>query len=140
MLKKFYVSSRFANVERVRKVSTKLIKIGCIQTYDWTKIESVTSIKQLEKIGNEEFQGIQKANFLVLLTPAGKSSYIEMGIALASNVRVYVHSFDDTLLSLEETSSFYQLANVRVVVGDLDFLVDYIVQDQRNSSTFETEG
>lgn len=129
-VKQFYVSSRLSNSGNVRQVATELIKRSFVQTYDWTMNSNITSIKELEKIGVEEFNGIQAANFLVLLTPAGKSSYIEMGIALASNVRVYVHSFDKDILSLEETSSFYQLPKVKVVVGDLNQLIEYIVNDQ----------
>lgn len=125
----FYVSSRLSNSDNVRLVATELINRSFVQTYDWTKNSNITTMEQLEKIGLEEFDGIQAADFLVLLTPAGKSSYIEMGIALASKT-VYVHSFDNKILLLEETSSFYQLPNVKVVVGDLRQLTDFIVNDQ----------
>lgn len=131
MMAHFYLSSRFSNTTNVKKVATDLLNLNFSQTYDWTTISQVTSMEQLKTIGKEELKGIQAADFLVLLTPAGKSSHVEMGIALASNLRVYVHSFDSNILSMEETSVFYHLPNVTIVVGDLKDLIDYIVVDQR---------
>ncbi|MBA2176216.1 group-specific protein [Halobacillus locisalis] len=125
-MKKFYVASSFKNIERVRYVSGELIKKGFIQTYDWTENERASSFEKLKQIGTKEKVAVEKADFVIILLPAGKGSHIEMGMALAGGKRIFLHSPNNEFNQFETTSTFYHLPEVIKSNGDISDLL-YLV-------------
>ncbi|MFC4560189.1 group-specific protein [Virgibacillus kekensis] len=128
-MKKFYVASSFSNVEKVREVSKRLINKGFIHTYDWTKNEKASSIEELKKIGQLEKNAVMDADFVIVLLPAGKSSHIELGIALGQGKTIFLNSPSVDIRDFETTSTFYQLPEVIKCNGTIDELVDMLTNE-----------
>ena len=61
---------------------SRLKEIGYEQTYDWTQNNRASSLEALQKIGLLEKKAVIEADFLIVLTPAGKGSHIELGMAI----------------------------------------------------------
>ena len=69
------------------------------------------------------------ADFIVVLLPAGKGSHIEFGIALGQNKKIYLYSPDVEVKNFATTSTFYFLPEVEIVIGELDELLENILQE-----------
>ncbi|MFB7140181.1 nucleoside 2-deoxyribosyltransferase [Gottfriedia sp. NPDC056225] len=123
---KFYIASSLKNIELVRYVSKILIEKGFINTYDWTTNENVATLEELKVIGQEEKEAVIKADFVVVLFPAGKGSHIELGIALGSGKKVYLYSPNKEVDNFETTSTFYHLPEVEKYFGTIEDLVESI--------------
>lgn len=123
---KFYVASSFKNIKSVRYVSEKLKSKGHIHTYDWTKIERVSTIEDLKDVGQKEKSAVIEADILVVLLPAGKGSHIELGMALAHGKKVYLYSPNEEVNNFETTSTFYHLPEVEIFIGSLDELIELV--------------
>ncbi|KAB8138086.1 group-specific protein [Gracilibacillus oryzae] len=120
---KFYIASGFKNIENVRHVSDKLKDAGFIQTYDWTQNQRATTIEDLKEIGTLEKNAVMEADFFIILLPAGKSSHIELGMALGLGKRIYLYSENAEYNHFETTSTFYHLPEVNRYNGSIDGLV-----------------
>ncbi|MGG2028019.1 nucleoside 2-deoxyribosyltransferase [Gottfriedia sp. S16(2024)] len=120
---KFYLASSLKNIEMVRYVSKILIEKGFINTYDWTTNENVTTLEELKVIGQKEKEAVIKADFVVVLFPAGKGSHIELGIALGSGKKVYLYSPNKEVDNFETTSTFYHLPEIEKCFGTIEDLV-----------------
>ncbi len=120
---KFYLASSLKNIELVRYVSKVLIEKGFINTYDWTTNENVATLEELKIIGQEEKEAVIKADFVVVLFPAGKGSHIELGIALGSGKKVYLYSPNKEVDNFETTSTFYHLPEIEKCFGTIEDLV-----------------
>ncbi|PEL11970.1 nucleoside 2-deoxyribosyltransferase [Bacillus sp. AFS017336] len=120
---KFYLASSLKNIELVRYVSKILIEKGFINTYDWTTNENVATLEELKVIGQEEKEAVMKADFVVVLFPAGKGSHIELGIALGSGKKVYLYSPNKEVDNFETTSTFYHLPEIEKCFGTIEDLV-----------------
>ena len=79
---KFYVTSGFANKDKVRCVSERLKSKGFTHTYDWTKNKRASTVEALCEIGQQEKNAVLDVDFFIVLLPAGKGSHMEFGIAL----------------------------------------------------------
>lgn len=123
---KFYVASSFINKEQVRYVNQKLIDVGFIHTYDWTKNNRASSLSELENIGVKEKNAVKDSDFVVILLPGGKGSHIELGLALAGDKKVFLYSPNDEINNVSLTSTFYHLPEVEKVIGTLDDLIGLI--------------
>ncbi|TDL60089.1 group-specific protein [Rhodococcus qingshengii] len=123
---KFYIASSFKNIEKVRYVSKKLKDKGFIHTYDWTVNENVTTFEELKAIGQKEKNAVIKADFVVVLLPAGKGSHIELGIAIGNGKKIYLYSPNNEVDNIETTSTFYHLPEIEKCFGTIDELVDII--------------
>ena len=128
-MKKFYVASSFKNLETVRWVSEQLINREYIQTYDWTKNERASNIKDLIEIGQQEKQGVMEADFIIVLLPSGKGSHIELGIALGQGKRIYLYSPNDEVNHFETTTTFYHLSEVKKCSGTVEELIEVVTKD-----------
>lgn len=126
---KFYIASSFSNKNEVRHVSEKLKSKGYTHTYDWTNNEKASSFKDLREIGQQEKNAIINADFIVVLLPAGKGSHIEFGIALGQGKRIYLYSPNEEINNFENTSTFYYLPEVEIVIGSIDDLVEIIISN-----------
>ncbi|MBM0065538.1 group-specific protein [Alkalicoccobacillus gibsonii] len=125
-MKTFYIGSSFRNIEQVHLVAQALIGEGFIHSYDWTRLESIQSVDELATIGEHEKEAIICSDSVIFILPLGKSSHVELGIALASQKPVYLYSQTDELFTLDHTSSFYHLEGIDRFVGTFDAFLDYL--------------
>ncbi|WP_144558401.1 group-specific protein [Shouchella miscanthi] len=120
----FYIASSFRNVEAVRTLATSLQKLGYTQTYDWTQHQRASEAQELKTIGELEKQAVERARFFILLLPAGKGSHVELGLALATNKPIIIHSPPRTTI---DPSTFYYLNGVthsNSELSDLPTIID----------------
>lgn len=120
---KFYIASSFKNIDSVSYVSERLKNNGYIHTYDWTNNKKAPTAKELKEIGEKEKAAVLEADLFVMLLPAGKGSHVELGLAIGNGKKVYVYSPTDEVNSLENTTTFYHLPEVRLFIGTLEELV-----------------
>jgi isopentenyldiphosphate isomerase len=136
---KFYIASKLENFEQVQDLSNLLKSFGWEHTYDWTKHGSVkeSNVETLKRIGQQEFDGVNNADIVIVLTPQGRGTHVELGMAIAMNKIVYICHKDDTYFKCDDnTSAFYWLSNVRHFIGSVEKLAKKL-QSQFNG--FETE-
>jgi len=127
-MKKFYVASSFKNIDTVRYVSNELINKGYIHTYDWTKNQRASTMKELKEIGRLEKNAVVEADFIIVLLPAGKGSHIEFGIALGQGKRIYLYSQNDEVNNFDTTSTFYHVSQVEKCIGTIDDLISTVTK------------
>ena len=130
---KFYIASSFANQEMVKRLSRMLIEQGHEQTYDWTLNSRAENAEALAAIGQLEKAAVLEAEMFFILLPAGKGSHIELGLALATEKKVYLLSEEDTVYDFSATTTFYHLPEVERVIGTLDDLVGIVAQTINNA-------
>lgn len=120
---KFYIASSLINYEQVRDLSRLLKNAGWEHTYDWTlhcPVEE-TDIKLLTSIGEMEFEGIKRSDVVIILTPQGRGTHTEFGMAIALNKKVYLCHHDDTYFKYDNhTSTFYWLSQVTQLIGNTE--------------------
>lgn len=128
---KFYVSSSLKNYEQARCLSRLLKSAGWEQTYDWTLHCPVkqTDIETLKSIGEQEYEGIRQSDVVIILTPQGRGTHTEFGIAIALNKKVYLCHHDDTYFQCDDnTSAFYWLSNVNRLIGTTDYIANELLK------------
>ena len=130
---KFYIASKLGNYEQVQRLARLLTLLGWEHTYDWTLLAG--SIKEidvetLQSIGQKECDGVKNADVVIVLTPQGKGTHVELGMAIAFNKIVYICHEDATyFLCGDSTCAFYWLSNVRHFVGSIEELAGKIQAD-----------
>lgn len=129
---RFYVASKLENHEAVSELAALLRAAGWEQTYDWTTHGSVkeTDEATLREVGHRELRGVLDADVLLMLTPQGRGSHVELGIALAAGKRVYIHHEDGRYFRCDdETSPFYWNDDVVRFAGTLEELARQAIRD-----------
>jgi len=129
---KFYIASKLRNYEQVQRLARLLTLLGWEHTYDWTALCSIKEIdvKTLKSIGQKEFDGVKNADVVIVLTPQGTGTHVELGMAIALNKIVYICHEDDTYFQCgDSTCAFYWLSNVRHFVGSIEELAKKIRAD-----------
>ena len=131
-MKRFYVASSFSNMANVRYLAQALEHHGYINTYDWTQNASARDARPvapaaLRAIGQQEKGAVLSADVVVILLPGGKSTHVELGMAIAQGKRTILHSPDDAINNTETASAFYHLPELEQCSGPLDNLVDLII-------------
>ena len=119
---KFYIASKLENYEQVSYLAGKLKSAGWTHTYDWTIHGSVkeSSIELLKEVGQKELNGVKEADVVIILTPQGRGTHTELGIALALNKQIYLCHSDRTFFCYDDnTSAFYWLPQVNQFVGSV---------------------
>ncbi|MFN4215266.1 MULTISPECIES: nucleoside 2-deoxyribosyltransferase [Exiguobacterium] len=116
----YYIGSGFNNIENVRRLRDLLTAQGHTHTYDWMRNARADSVDVLRDIGEKERDAIKNSDFVVILLPAGKGSHVELGIAIGSGVPVFLHDTTDSMTNVETTSTFYHVAHVVQLSGDLE--------------------
>ena len=117
---KFYIASSFGNYEQVQGLAEILKAAGWTHTYDWTVHDPVkqSDIEMLKEVGRMEYNGVKEADVVIILTPQGRGTHIELGMAIAFNKIVYLCHSDDTYFKCNEnTSTFYWLPQIKQIVG-----------------------
>ena len=125
-----YIASKLENYEQVRCLSEKLKLADWVHTYDWTIHGSVksTNMAALRFIGQKEFDGVKNADIVIILTPQGRGTHTEFGMAIALNKRIYLCHSDDSYFKFDDnTSSFYWLPQVTHLVGNIQDIADRII-------------
>lgn len=121
---RFYIASSFQNQEMVRYVSQKLISKGFTHTYDWTMNQRAVEPESLKAIGEQEKNAVCSSDIFILLLPAGKSSHVELGMALGTGKQVYIYSQEK--LDPATASTFYYVNGVNRITGDIDRFISLV--------------
>ena len=119
---KFYIASKLGNHEQVRNLASLLKLSGWKYTYDWTAHVSYNEIDidTLKSIGQKEYDGVKNADIVIVLSPQGRGTHVEPGMAIALNKVVYICHEDDKYFQCDDnTSTFYWLPNVRHFIGSI---------------------
>lgn len=125
---KFYIGSGFKNCELVNYYSKVLQENGWEHTYNWTKnISNTPTVEDLIKYSKLEQNAIIDADVIIILLPAGRGTHIELGMALALNKKIFLCSASEDEFSIENTVNFYQLPQIKRVVGDADDNIEQII-------------
>ena len=127
---KFYIASKLENHEQVKHLANKLKSAGWTHTYDWTVHGSVkeSDIKTLQEIGYLEYSGVKEADVVIVLTPQGRGTHVELGMAIALGKQIYLCHSDETYFQCDDnTSAFYWLPQVMRVVGSIDDIADILI-------------
>lgn len=130
---KFYIASKLENHVQVRCLAQILENHGWTHTYDWTSEVLVkdTDIETLKRIGEKELNGVKQADVVIILTPQGRGTHTEFGIALALNKIICLCHKDDTYFKCDDnTSSFYWLPKVNHLIGDTDHIASELIKIQ----------
>ena len=120
---KFYIASSLKNCDQVRELSCILKNAGWEHTYDWTLHcqEKETDLAALKAIGEQEYEGVKRADVVIILTPQGRGTHTEFGMAIALNKIVYLCHHDDTYFKCDDnTTTFYWLSQVKQIVGNTE--------------------
>ncbi|WP_026831388.1 hypothetical protein [Exiguobacterium antarcticum] len=113
----FYTPSSFRNIKDVQFINDQLIKRGHCLTYDWTQSERVDTPAVLQRIGQLELNAVQSSDCLILVLPAGKGSHVELGIALANQIPIFLCMTDETCWIGPEASTFYHIDGIMKCIG-----------------------
>ena len=128
----FYISSRLSNVDQVRHVASLLKRNGWTQTCDWTDFDfsAEDSSDTLQMIGERDYDGIQAADIVIVLTPQGRGTHIELGMAIALGKKVYIYHRDDFYFKCNDTTcAFYWLPQVKQVTGEIDSVITAVLRE-----------
>ena len=132
---KFYIASRLGNYQQVQLLAEKLKTAGWIHTYDWTdewmkhKPTDLANEQDLAAIAKQEFEGVAQADVVIILTPQGRGTHIELGMALALNKTVFICHSDDTYFKGDDnTTAFYLLPQIIRVIGDTEEIAEKVLK------------
>lgn len=122
---KFYIASKLENCLQVQSLAKLLKADGWEHTYDWTIRGSMreADIETLKSVGQKELDGVKNADIVIVLTPQGRGTHVELGMAIALNKLIYICHFDDTYFKCDvNTSTFYWLPQVKHFTGTIEDL------------------
>jgi len=127
---KFYIASKLENYEQVQSLAKKLKDAGWVHTYDWTVHGLVKSKSEeiLRLTGLNEFNGIKNADIVIILTPQGRGTHTEFGMAIALGKKIYLCHTDNTYFKCDDnTSAFYWLPQVIRRVGNIEVIANELL-------------
>jgi hypothetical protein len=131
----FYIATRLENHAQHNDVRDRLIAMGHELTYDWTKHGPVwrSGCEVIRETAIAERQGVQDADFVVVLLPGGRGTHVELGMALALRTPVIIWAADDSQFgACPETCAFYHDPIVRTISGPLPIVVVPVLELERN--------
>lgn len=120
---KYYIATSTTRAAFHNKVRDELKRFGHEITYDWTVHGSVreTSKARLQEVAHLEFEGILRADFVVVLLPGGKGTHAELGFSLAGKKQVFIHSEDPMAFELgPQVCAFYHHRDVQRLQGPIE--------------------
>jgi hypothetical protein len=92
-----YVATKWSRRAEAKEVMRQLIAAGHVITHDWTEEEEMEGADSLARdkhfalCAEADVRGVRNADWLLLLHgPDMRGAYVELGMALASGVRVLV--------------------------------------------------
>ena len=128
----YYIATRLDRVEQHNKVRDFLLERGYELTYDWTHHGSVqnVSLDRLNEVAHRDLQGVMDADFVIVMLPGGFGTHTELGAAIASGKKVFIHTEDHDHFQLgEKTIAFYHhdlVTHVHCSLDNLDQLADVV--------------
>lgn len=128
----FYISSRLSNAEQVKYVAGRLKGNGWTHTHDWTNFDLTTEDNpdRLRVISEQEFEGVKAADIVIVISPQGRGTHIELGMAIALGKSVYVYHIDDSYFKCDDnTCAFYWLPQVKQLTGEIDNAIEVILRE-----------
>ena len=79
-----------------------------------------------------EYTGVKEADVVIVLTPQGRGTHTEPGMAIAFNKRIYLCHNDHTYFNCDDnTSAFYWLPQVHRFVGNIDDVAEMLLKSER---------
>jgi len=133
----FYIASRLGNYEQVRYLAGKLKAAGWTHTYDWTanELANETNIDTLKDIAQNEYNAVREADIVIVLTPQGRGTHTEFGMAIALDKKIFLcHTDSAYFLCDDNTSAFYWLPNVIRLIGNTDSIAREILLANGNAN------
>jgi nucleoside 2-deoxyribosyltransferase len=109
---------------------------GWIQTCDWTNFDlsSEGNPGGLRVIGEREFDGVKAADIVIVITPQGRGTHIELGMAIALGKRVYIYDKDDSYFKCDDnTCAFYWLPQIKQIAGEINAAIEVILQENQGN-------
>jgi hypothetical protein len=131
----FYISSRLNNIDKVRHMASILKGSGWTQTCDWTSFDLTLAGNPdgLRTIGERECDGVKSADIVIVITPQGRGTHIELGMAIALGKRVYIYNRDDFYFKCNDnTCAFYWLPQVKQLTGEIEAVIEVILRENTN--------
>lgn len=132
-MKRFYLTSGLKNARAAEELVFQLRALGFEQTYNWLVHGSVKSEgpTRMREVSARGIEGIERADFIVVLLPGGRGSHVELGAALGLGKPVFLVAENERLLrgadSGEECAFHWHPQVTRVVgAGAGDFLLDIL--------------
>lgn len=121
-----YIATSTGNIAAHNALRDHLQHRGVGLTYDWTKLAHHNGAEgwwgipfaeresRLRDVAQEEVQGVQDADLLVVLLPGRKGTHVELGVAIASGVPVLIvpNTISDVGID-KDTVPFYRYPGVR---------------------------
>jgi hypothetical protein len=116
----FYIASGFMNKSLVQSLISQINKeLSWSITYDWTQNNHAQTIEELQHIGIKEYEGVIKADVVIIVLPGGKGCHTELGIALGANKKIVLYDPQEKLKNLEDATTFYYLPQITQWNGDV---------------------
>ena len=112
---KYYIATSLSRMVAHNLARDALKMFGHEITYDWTSHGSVKSVskERLQEVSIKELNAVSEADFVVVLLPGGSGTHLELGFAIASGKRIFLHSEDPALFELgPQTNAFYHHPDV----------------------------
>lgn len=126
---KFYIGSGMKNCQLVNQYANVLKENGWEQTYDWVKnVNSEVSKDDMALYAKKEQEGIMNSDVVIILLPAGRGAHIELGMAMASNKKIFLCSSMKEDFDILNTVAFYLLPSITQLVGTVDENLDQIIK------------
>lgn len=129
----YYIATSLSRMIAHNQVRDALKRFGHEISYDWTSHGSVksSSKERLREVSIRELNGVSEADFVVVLLPGGNGTHLELGFAIASGKKVFLHSEDPELFELgPQTNAFYHHPDVNCLscpLADLAVLIHSLV-------------
>ena len=124
---KIYIATTLSKRKDHNIIRDILVAQGHEITYDWTLHHSFDiegfeyDLPEAQKVSMAERQGVMDADLLVVLLPGKKGTHIEIGMALAKNIPIVLHSEDLEEFSFKRNRCvFYFHPNVIQVTCSFD--------------------
>lgn len=127
---KFYIGSSLKNYKLVDYYANRLKENGFEQTYDWVSNLDVKDISKqiLMQYAKSEQQGIEESDVVIILLPGGRGSYIELGMALGLDKKIFLCSENKEEFTIYNTVAFYELPNITKLIGTADENIQEILK------------
>lgn len=103
---KFYTSASLSDAQKASEVVEKINqKLGDESIHDWWSIDPNLVDSD---IARTQFHCVLAADYIVFLPPGGRGAHIELGIAIASELPIFV------IGEIEKPIAFYTLSHFRM--------------------------
>ncbi len=126
---KFYIGSGMKNAKLVDLYANLLMENHWEQTYSWTKnLSDEESFDEMLEYATLELQGIKNSDVVIILLPAGRGLYIELGMALGLEKKIFLISNSVEEFNALNTVAFYALPQITKLVGNVEDNVEKILK------------